>query len=80
MSDIQFKDEFVAFVDILGWKEKIETAERGTGMSLAELIDLAKRLGTQRRGIPQIFTFSACKTANLKGVPEAMTNSKGIST
>jgi hypothetical protein len=46
MSDMEFKDKFIAFIDILGWKEKVKAAETGTGMSLAELIEALKELGT----------------------------------
>jgi len=40
------KDKFIGFVDILGWKEKMKAAEAGTGMTLAELKELQKDLGT----------------------------------
>ncbi len=40
------KEKFIAFVDILGWKEKINASEAGSGMSLDELIDAARDLGT----------------------------------
>jgi len=46
MSDVVFKDKFVGFVDILGWKEKVKAAEAGTGMSLVELKEALKELGT----------------------------------
>lgn len=46
MSYIEFKDKFIGFVDILGWEKKVEAAEAGTGLSLAELIDVLKELGT----------------------------------
>jgi hypothetical protein len=46
MSDMEFKDKFIGFVDILGWKELVKSAEAGTGMSLSNLIELAKELGT----------------------------------
>ena len=46
MSDMEFKDKFIGFVDILGWKEKVKAAEIGTGMSLGELIETLKDLGT----------------------------------
>lgn len=42
----EFKDKFIGFVDILGWKEKVKAAEAGTGMSLAELKEILKDLGT----------------------------------
>lgn len=43
---MEFKDKFIGFVDILGWKEKVKAAETGAGMSLAELLELLKKLGT----------------------------------
>jgi len=46
MSDMEFKDKFIGFVDILGWKEKVKAAETGAGMSLGELIETLKDLGT----------------------------------
>lgn len=46
MSDIEFKDKFIGYVDVLGWKEKVKAAEDGTGMSLAELLEVQKELGT----------------------------------
>lgn len=46
MSDMEFKDKFIGFVDILGWKEMVKAAEAGTGMSLADLLELQKALGT----------------------------------
>jgi hypothetical protein len=46
MGDMKFTDKFIGFVDILGWKEKVKAAETGTGMSLVELLELLKELGT----------------------------------
>lgn len=46
MSEMEFKDKFIGFVDILGWKVKVKAAEAGTGMSLAELKEALKELGT----------------------------------
>lgn len=46
MSIIEFKDKFIGFVDILGWKEKVNAAEAGTGMSLSELKEVLNDLGT----------------------------------
>ncbi len=45
VSSVEFKDKFVAFVDILGFKNMVEAAETGTGMSLPELLDILKELG-----------------------------------
>lgn len=46
MNELEFKDKFIGFVDILGWKEKVKAAEAGTGMSLTELKELLKEIGT----------------------------------
>lgn len=45
MSDTEFKDKFIGFVDILGFKELVKAAEAGTGMSLAELLEILNDLG-----------------------------------
>lgn len=39
------KDKFVAFVDILGFKDMVAAAEAGTGRSLAEIQDILVELG-----------------------------------
>ncbi len=41
---MKFKDKFIGFVDILGWKDKVKAAEAGYGMSLAELKETLKEL------------------------------------
>jgi hypothetical protein len=45
VGNVEFKDKFVAFVDILGFKKMVEAAEAGIGMSLPELLDMLKELG-----------------------------------
>jgi hypothetical protein len=45
VGNVEFKDKFVAFVDILGFKKIVETAEAGTGMPLPELLEMLKELG-----------------------------------
>lgn len=45
MSDPKFKDKFIAYVDILGFKEMEKATETGTGMSLSNLLDVVKELG-----------------------------------
>jgi len=45
MNDIEFKEKFVGFVDILGFKKLVEGAEAGIGMSLVELLELVQELG-----------------------------------
>lgn len=42
---MDFKDKFIGFVDILGWKNKVKAAEAGTGMPLAELKGALEKLG-----------------------------------
>ena len=46
MATVEFTDKFVAFVDILGFKHLVAAAESGTGMSLGELLEVAKKLGS----------------------------------
>jgi len=45
MSDTEFKEKFIGFVDILGFKEMVKAAEAGTGMPLTELLEMLKNLG-----------------------------------
>lgn len=45
MSEMGFKEKFIGFVDILGFKKLVEAAERGTGMPLEEILGLVKELG-----------------------------------
>ncbi|CCN16703.1 putative uncharacterized protein flags: fragment [Bordetella bronchiseptica MO211] len=40
----QFKDKFIAFIDILGFKDMIENAEREEGRSIEEIQDLLTEL------------------------------------
>ncbi len=46
MPETEFKEKFIGFVDILGFKNLVEAAERGTGMPLREILGLVKELGT----------------------------------
>jgi hypothetical protein len=51
MSDIQFKEKFVAFIDVLGFKKMVQAAEAGTGMPLDKLLEILKTLGSpEERG------------------------------
>jgi hypothetical protein len=51
MTDIQFKDKFVAFIDVLGFKKMVQTAEAGTGLPLDKLLEVLKTLGSpEERG------------------------------
>jgi len=45
VGNVEFKDKFVAFVDVLGFKKMVEAAEAGTGIPLHELLDILKELG-----------------------------------
>jgi hypothetical protein len=46
MAEPQFSDKFIGFVDILGFTAMVQAAEAGSGPSLAEILKLAKCLGT----------------------------------
>lgn len=46
MNSAEFKDKFIGFVDVLGFKELVKAAEAGTGMPLAELLEMLKKLGS----------------------------------
>ncbi len=43
---MKFQDKFVGFLDVLGFKTLVAAAEDGTGMSLSQLLDLLKILGS----------------------------------
>lgn len=42
---MQFEDRFVAFIDILGFKEMVRAAERGATPTLDELLEMTRDLG-----------------------------------
>lgn len=44
----EFRDKFVAFVDVLGFRSLVADSERGTGLPLPELLALLKKLGHGR--------------------------------
>lgn len=46
MTEQNFKEKFVAFVDILGFENMVRAAEAGQGRSLPELLEVVKQLGT----------------------------------
>jgi hypothetical protein len=46
MTESDFKEKFIAYIDILGFKKLVSASERGTGMSIDEILGLAKELGT----------------------------------
>lgn len=43
---MKFEEKFIAFVDILGWKDLVKASESGNGFSLAELKELTAILGS----------------------------------
>lgn len=43
---MEFEDKFIAFIDILGFKELVNLAESDNGITLADLNDLVQMLGT----------------------------------
>ena len=43
---MEFQEKFIGFVDILGFKSLVKAAETKTGMSLSQLLELLKALGT----------------------------------
>ena len=42
----EFKEKFIAYIDILGFKKLTEAAEKGTGPELSQLLEYTKLLGT----------------------------------
>ena len=44
MTEPQFREKFIAYVDILGFKAKVKSAERGEGLSLSQLLDFLTTL------------------------------------
>lgn len=44
MDNIEFKDKFIGFVDILGFKKMVEASEAGTGMPLPNLLETLEKL------------------------------------
>ena len=44
----EFKRKFVAYVDVLGFKEMVHAAEEGKGRPLAEILQLLEKLGTRQ--------------------------------
>jgi hypothetical protein len=45
---MEFKEKFVAFIDVLGFKEHVKKSENGSGMPLQDLLDVVKQLGSER--------------------------------
>ncbi len=49
---VAFRDKFVAFLDILGFKDMVERAEAGRGWTLPDLLRILSRLGSSdARGV-----------------------------
>jgi hypothetical protein len=46
MSETEFKDKFIGFVDILGFKKIVEASEAGTGFPPSEVQKMLQKLGT----------------------------------
>jgi len=68
---MESKDKFIAFLDILGFKELTEASESGTGMSISDLVNLTKLLGTVKdRKEYELYGITVC--------PESMTLSPNI--
>lgn len=42
---MEFKEKFIGFIDILGFKQLVEAAERGEGLTLKEILELTAKLG-----------------------------------
>ena len=45
MSEIQYTEKFIAFVDVLGWKCHVRGSDAGRGLSLEELCEITDMLG-----------------------------------
>ncbi len=43
---MEFREKFIAFLDVLGFKDYVSSAEVGTGKSLPEILDILKKLGS----------------------------------
>jgi len=44
--NVKFQERFIGFVDVLGFKKLVEAAENGSGMTLSELMEILKDLGS----------------------------------
>jgi len=50
MANAEFKEKFVAFVDVLGFKKLVEAAEAGTPAPLDDVLEVLKKLGSAEEG------------------------------
>lgn len=46
MNNVEFKDKFIGYVDILGFRGMVKAAEAGTGMTLPGILEMLELLGT----------------------------------
>jgi hypothetical protein len=68
---MEFKDKFIAFLDILGFRELTKATESGSGMPISDLVDLPMLLGTVKdREEFERYGITVC--------PESMTLSPNI--
>ncbi len=65
MESIGFKDKFIGFMDVLGWKSMVGAAEAGSGMSLSLLLEELKKFGSaeirnqfEKNGRPNVCPMS----------------------
>lgn len=57
---MDFKEKFIAFVDVLGFKDLVARAERGDGLPLVKILELLPKLG--RAGAREFFEKYGPKT------------------
>jgi hypothetical protein len=46
LSEAEFREKFIGYVDVLGFTNLVKSAEAGTGITLPALLELPKHLGT----------------------------------
>jgi hypothetical protein len=56
---MNYEEKFIAFIDILGFKNMVEKSESGTGMQLSELMSILSSLSNERT-VDQIKRSGAC--------------------
>lgn len=66
MEQHTFKDKFIGFMDVLGFKNMVLAAEAGTGMLLSQLLEELKKFGSsdfrtqmERNGRPKVCPMSS---------------------
>jgi len=45
-TNLHFKDKFIGFIDVLGFKSMVESAENGSGPTLDDLLQILKEMGS----------------------------------